>query len=382
MSNFTPRNLTPTQQRALEDEFARGFSDPTFRETTWYELNEFFRKAGPQTIQQYYYSFFRYFVRLNWKMFQKLNPDEIIRAFRYQIPIAVAFDVDPIHEFLYWLNTRPYTRDEAVQIFEKAKQAFMTSDGYFGTSQGKDHTIKDVLSEMGVGPAPDRSSVDQAKVYGDLVAMVKVPTELTDVLVKFPRVEESDIVDKFAEVANVFEDTPQDEVRDLLAHYEHDSWFYEPISDEFIEQVRREQAGEANPLAQAVANEGLKEKAVASQAPKTVVTVPSTIDVPAAPNEVFLDEIPAHVDTFPQWMGSDETRQSLVAWMKSVRDPVIARVQLGAALREHVPVDATHMEHAGAIVELDAYLRDQGFSSGKDFLYFDAEKGGFEWNEV
>jgi len=386
MNIFLPRNITSQEHVFLEKKFEQNFSDPLEREAVWYKLKSFFDKAGPQMMKQYQYSFFRYYVYLNWKNFQRLSLEEIERAFRYEIPLALAMNFDPIDELLYWLNDQAYVSKGAIVGFKKVKEAFLTSDGYFGRRQGKDYFLKEVFSEMGVGPAPDKTTVDRAKLYGELVEMVKVPRELEDVLIRYPVIEESEIIDRFAEVVNLFEDTPEEEVPDLLLHFEHDSWFHEKIPNWFVEQVREEKAGEVSPLVKSVASEGLPDSTPKPSKPKIVTKLPPAVTTPVPgstpePQKVFLDEISAHKDDFASWIGGDAARESLVSWMKKLNDPVIARVQLVAALKEHVVVDAEHMGNATAIVELDAYLGEQGFG-GKDFLYFDAETGGFEWNEV
>ncbi len=98
-------------------------------------------------------------------------------------------------------------------------------------------------------------------------------------------------------------------------------------------------------------------------------------------SDAFFSMVALHKEDFSTWMASESTQQSLIRIFHESSDSVSLRKKLVSMLMVLFPNIGTESEAIiHTILGLDAFLKEQGFSSEHDFLYFDGDDGVFHWD--
>ena len=377
MIDLTPRQLTKDELLSLEQGFWQLYSDPAKRDEMWNQLNTFFSTKTVKDDEKYYYTFFRWYTELNWKGFNLLTFDQVVSAFERQTFMALALGYDPIDLLLFYCVHNTDTTDEAVDLFGKAKKAFLASPAYFGRLKGEVFTIKTILPKMGFdGGRAGETTMDRAKVHADIMKMIALPADYSGIK-RYPVPTEDELVNNFAELVDFFYRTNAEDLPDLFVHYQHDDWFAVSESEGVV-------PGQSKPAdVQPVDTKTETKEEVSSEVVKEEkVEVSKPVEAEAVPKEktkTFPDVFGEHKKDFTSWISEKEARDLLLSWLKTFVNADVARKSFAVALQRVLPELINDIEMAGSVVELDDFLSKNGFK-GEEFLYFDGELARFQWN--
>lgn len=347
--DFSPQQITPNQFAEYEQSFWNMAHKAAGRDELYPVLSAAFADTAVEMEKQYYYDFFRWYSYVNWKAFLTLGKSEVVHAFERQIMHAFAFGFDPIQELMQYMLMKCYTHDEAAELFDNCKQAFLRSEAFVNTYKGKDIRVKDIVEMLGFS-GREKNSVERAKGYAEALEIVRVPEPYAKMVQYYPVPDSREFVDLFSELASFFVTTEKEDISPLLIHFEFDN-LYEQAENSSTEQPLRLERQVPSPQTQSVQKQN-----------------------------TFLVELDLHMTDFTQWINSTNALAQLLAWMKSFANKTEAREQLMNLLQKKFPSIGTDFATASAVIEMDHFLQSNGFTSTEDMVFFDEHTEQFTWN--
>jgi hypothetical protein len=93
----------------------------------------------------------------------------------------------------------------------------------------------------------------------------------------------------------------------------------------------------------------------------------------------FPDQLAEHSGEIATWIDQTASLQALLSWLKTFESKQKARDAFVLLLQKHISDISEDMETASALIQIDGFLKQQGFT-GKDLLFFDEQEGVFKFS--
>lgn len=188
--------LTPQEIAQAEEEFR---SLPiNQKEELWQALHEYFSKASLATDRRLWFSYFRWYVDLTWKLFPEMTEEVITSvAFPRQLIMAIVLGYEPVNELLNFLNNHPYNEETMPATYGKIRDGVLRSGAIVGVIKGREVTYAEIIRELTV--------ITQSN---DTLRLAEFTSRLKEVL--FPKTDEE-------LVARYFDDEQDEAVSECMS---------------------------------------------------------------------------------------------------------------------------------------------------------------------
>lgn len=113
------------------------------------------------------------------------------------------------------------------------------------------------------------------------------------------------------------------------------------------------------------------------KAEENIPAAPPNVENPVLPT--FPVDVRQHRADFVHWIGKENTRTSLLAWLTSFVSEKEAWFALTKLFRE-IFISPLNAEQVNALADLDAFLKSNGYGDTADLVYFNEKNSIFEWN--
>lgn len=169
--------LTPPEIAKAEEEFrSLGISQ---KEELQQVLHEYFVKAPLSADRRFWFSYFRWYVDLTWRLFSDMSEEVVTSvAFARQLIMAIVLGYDPVDELMTFLNNRPFDEESMSTVYGKIRDGVLKSGAIIGIVKGREVTYAEIVRELTV--------ITQAN---DMLRLAEFTSRLKEVL--FPRSEET-----------------------------------------------------------------------------------------------------------------------------------------------------------------------------------------------
>ncbi len=130
------------------------------------ELQDFFAdKETSINDIKYWYSYFRWYVKLTTLQFNQISTHELVDdVAKRMVPMMFLLDVDVWQKLMWYFTMKPFDQKEIEQIYQKFRSNFLNSDHYFGIYKEKEIYIKDVVKEITIANNKGNDSLLMAKL--------------------------------------------------------------------------------------------------------------------------------------------------------------------------------------------------------------------------
>ncbi|PIT86760.1 MAG: hypothetical protein COU33_01305 [Candidatus Magasanikbacteria bacterium CG10_big_fil_rev_8_21_14_0_10_43_6] len=91
----------------------------------------------------------------------------------------------------------------------------------------------------------------------------------------------------------------------------------------------------------------------------------------------FPEQLAEHTGDLANWIGLTSSLQALLEWLRTFASQEAGHAALITLLQQHVPDIAEDTTTATALLQIDGFLKQQGFP-GKDIVFFDEQEGVFK----
>ncbi len=194
---------TPAEIAKIEEDF-RGLSrEPKKMQLAWQELYDFFADKSALEDRKYFYSLFRWYTDLTWKMLTNLRGSTVVEvACARQIPTAFLLDVDVHYRLLDYLGLRTTDDAEVGGWYSDMRNAFLTSEAIVGTLAGKNVTVVEVVEMVKRMQRPQATSIEAAEIASKIQTIFFVKDDPLFDAYFFANPNET--VERFIDLVNFF----------------------------------------------------------------------------------------------------------------------------------------------------------------------------------
>lgn len=141
--------LTPQEIAEAEDEF-RSLSVGQ-KEEVWQALNDYFIKSPLAADRRFWFSYFRWYAELTWKMLSSVSQEVVASvAFPRQLIMAIVLGFEPVDQLFNYLNERPFEEEEMVGYYAKIREGVLKSGAVIGIVKGREVTYSEIIRELTV----------------------------------------------------------------------------------------------------------------------------------------------------------------------------------------------------------------------------------------
>ncbi len=215
----TNSTISPEDLEKAEVEFLR--FNIVEKENVWVELKDYFANTTPAEDRFFWFSYWRWFTDLSWKLFQSREREFAIDvALKRQIPAAVLLDFDVAHEIIRYLAMRAVDEKDLQSLYLRMKKNFLESDAVIGSWQGVEVLQKDLIEEIKRTSLPGKSSLDAATLASKIKNLF-FPKNDNALNEKYFFVEKDDVVGRFINLVNVFLETQLEDIQSIVDSYLH-----------------------------------------------------------------------------------------------------------------------------------------------------------------
>lgn len=332
--DFTPQKKTPAELATLDGAFSG--LQPSEMEKAWSELDAFFRSAGYENDKTMRWDYFRWYTDLSWKFIRNQSPEFVIEvAIARLVPLGILLEIDVFKEFLYYCYFKPFDQNTLAGFYSKVKSAFLQSNAYVGTWQGKDVLLKDVVADVQKVNRPNATSLDNAEILGKIKEIFYLKNDPN--FERYVVVSPDQAADHLVGFINFF-----------LGVEPGDIWV---IVDSFVHPDKYEQ----------MAQQTDEEEATLSTTPSEIASVAVVEELPVAAAVEPLAPLapPSPIET----MSHADIRAMIEARFSQDKDG------------QFVNID-------GVLSLLDSLATEMDDDRIRELYFFDEASGGFKWNDA
>jgi hypothetical protein len=164
-------NISQFNNTAVEiakaEENLRALSDPQELQLCWQELHDYFWNQSPAVDQKYFFSLFRWYTELTWKMLANLPHDIVVDVVcARQIPAAFLLDFDVHKILLDYLSLRTLDEADMMSLYSDMQTSFLASPAVLGVNSGKSITVAEAVEMIKLMQRPSATTIEVAETFG------------------------------------------------------------------------------------------------------------------------------------------------------------------------------------------------------------------------
>lgn len=337
MSYFTFQELDEESLAQKDAEFRSSIYQTPQASEAYLELKNFFSEMDLKTIRQkYYYSYWRWYVRLTWSKLNGLGEVDFLAAINKQIPMAVLLDIDVKQNILWYFAMNYEGVNDRKSIYLKTKKTFLESEAVVGNWKDEDVTIRDLVDEI-TGIDIRNDSLEQAEFQSKLRQVLFPNDSLVE---KYYIAEPDKAVESFMELVFFFQNVSEDDIRSVVYDF-----LYPETAELEIEP---------------------------SAAPVSVANVP--LLVPTA--ESFAQKVVQPILSNPPLPRPSGESPKPVAPSK----PTLAQIKLEIESQFKKDSEGNFVDIEGVMAKLSDLAEKNNDSKIAEMIYFDEVDGKFKWS--
>lgn len=163
------QKLTPEAFQVVEVEIRNNHKRPEDIQETWKKLHNDFKSGEPLTDQAFWWTYFRLYTELTWKLHATLSREEFVHiAIGRQISMALLLDFDVWKTIMWYLASRGLDDKDMSTLYADIRQAFFESEALAGMQNNKPVTIKELLLEVKKMKRAGISSLEIAEIMSNV----------------------------------------------------------------------------------------------------------------------------------------------------------------------------------------------------------------------
>ncbi len=194
---FTAAELQRKQQEF--DELTKTFDA---RILLWKELKSFFANKNFSDIQNFQFSYWKWYVDLSWRHMERMEAQDIVEdLFARQVPMAFLLKYDVLEKMLWYFGLRVFDLAEVESLYSKILRSFMVSEFPVGIFQGKPATVEALIEEIKLLNSRGNDSLEEASFRTKLNKLFSPSEQATG---GYVFADPDDIVEKFIDLVNFF----------------------------------------------------------------------------------------------------------------------------------------------------------------------------------
>lgn len=224
---FQPQLLTEQERGPLEQEFQKLSTDPQEMDILWQKLHAYFAPLDAKVDFSFFHDYFRWYTDLTWKNIYRLKPDEFCSlAIGRQTYKAIQLGFDITHTIAYYLEFNCFDEGEMKTMFEKIRQAFVSSSSIIGMEKGIALTFSEFLKRL--EKVKNLDALQKAEYYTQWSPLLGVPNAYKEYYI----VQKPDsLIDHIEGIATFFTGVESKNIFYLVQAYMHPGLFdKEPAS--------------------------------------------------------------------------------------------------------------------------------------------------------
>lgn len=333
--------LAPEEIESLSQKVFDISGDGFQRKEVWKELYALLQPLNQHELSKYRYTYLRWYTILSWRVFFELSFDEVLHVLASTTTLATEEGEDVVKLVIQYLQLRSLDRFDMAEKYARIKDVLFASKQYITSVKNEAvvfSSFKNTLLRLEEQADTLQLADYISTIQGGIQQQRASSTLETDGAL---------VIMLLQDVVHFFEGITAEKI-----YYIVDSYYF-PQKYGFD--------SEGKPII-SEDTEGINPQKTES-------------------NQPFLDGLLQHLPDFAAWSATEEMRQSLLDWMGTQGDEGVARMALAKQLQPLLPNIHEDIDTAGAIVELDRFLAEHGYSGKEEFLYFDDSDAGFHWHE-
>lgn len=332
-TNLSEAEISQADQYFLDSVYG----DPELEQKIWSDLHEDFKNVTPQQEYDLQASYFRWYTELTWRRVESLSPEQFANiAIARQSLLALKLSYNVLNAIMWHLETNATSEEEMQNIYQNLRQQFKTSSAIVGKDAKRvQYTMKDFIDLVDKKLFNDDNSITRAQES----------SHINEILFGLVDLHSEDLLFNPIKV--------RDQIEDLIG-------FFLGVDADHIWYVVR-------------AYTHPEEKQQSELTPKNV----SIKKIPENPSPEKTVEIPVQRDTLLD--NSTESLRNTLEWLKTFESPKLAWDALGQRVKEEVT--ELDFDSANAIMQLTFFLKQNGYASEPDIVYYDQGSNSFHWNQ-
>ncbi len=339
--------LSSSQLREADDLFFELRGSIEESETLWQALDTGIASMNAATLYTFRQSYLRWYTILSWDLLLSRSKEVLPRICQTTLVTAVREDIPVWKKFIEYLHSNSLDEDDMQAVYATVRDLLLRSDQIVCYLKGEAVTLETYM--VTVSSFEQREdTLGLSQYYSDVQHALVQDAEVVHIEVDAKQMMAS-IQDFFHFLQGVLPEN---------IFYIVDAHMYPQKYDESFRNAQP-----AAPITDMV-----------DDMLETAAAVPDLLDT-------WVAQVSAHKSDIIAWLANDQTQEQLVYACQSLKNPVQARQRLAATFQQVFPDIHEQMDIAGAIVELDSFLQEQGITATNDFLYFDDTDAGFHWHE-
>lgn len=128
--------------------FTEALSNAVWKTKVHDELEALFINATEADIAQYKNTYWRWYVYVTWRLFNRLTEEEVLRAMEQQVFDALSLGVDVWDNLIWYLGQRVFVESDIKLFYPKLKNIFYASQHLVGELNGERWTVSKIISEL------------------------------------------------------------------------------------------------------------------------------------------------------------------------------------------------------------------------------------------
>lgn len=256
------KQVTTNDFEAIEKEIRAGHKTSDDIYGTWKKLHEDLKGGTSGSDKNYWWTYFRLYTELTWKLSSELNRDEFVNiAIGRQIPMAFLLDFDVWKTIMWFIASRGLDDKDMSSLYSEIRTAFFESNAFVGSWKGKDVVIKDLVADV--------RSIKQANANSMVIAEVMSKIKEAFFAKENPNVaryaiaDSAELVEQFVSLCDFFAEHEPDRIWNIVQAYVNPS-FVENVAA-FIEKNEKALEDLDNGVVPTLRPDPAKEPAFTSQ---------------------------------------------------------------------------------------------------------------------